>query len=257
MKVHTFEIDLDGRKLTIETGKIAKQAGGSVVVRWGDSVVLVSATSAAKPKPNQGFFPLTCDYREYTYAAGKIPGGYIKREGRPSEKEILTSRMIDRPMRPLFPEGYLNETQIIAMVLSADPDTDPGVLAIVGAGAALAISDIPFHHIVSAVRVGMADGKYVVNSTYTEGRASKLNIIVAATEQGIVMVEAGAQQVSEEEVLGALEHGYACCQKIIEVLKKLVAVSGKTKKTYTAPELNKDLYAAIEKKVRVGLTDAL
>ncbi len=154
MNVHTFEVELDGKKLTLETGKIAKQASGAVVVRMGDSVVLVSACAAPNPKPNQSFFPLTCDYREYTYAAGKIPGGYIKREGRPSEKEILTSRMIDRPMRPLFPEGYLNETQIIAMVLSADPETDPGILGIIGAGAALAISDIPFHHIVSAVRVG-------------------------------------------------------------------------------------------------------
>ena len=189
MKVHTFEVDLDGRKLTIETGKIAKQAGGSVVVRWGDSVVLVTATSATKPKPNQSFFPLTCDYREYTYAAGKIPGGYIKREGRMSEKETLTSRMIDRPMRPLFPEGYLVETQIIAMVLSADPEHDPGILGIVGAGAALAISDIPFHHLVSAVRVGIIDGKFVANPTYTETRASKLNMIVAGSDQGIVMVE--------------------------------------------------------------------
>ncbi len=184
MNVQKFEVDLDGKKLTLETGKIAKQAGGSVVVRMGDSVVLVTACTAAKPKPDQGFFPLTCDYREYTYAAGKIPGGYIKREGRPSEKEILTSRMIDRPMRPLFPEGYLNDTQIIAMVLSADPETDPGVLGIVGAGAALAISDIPFHHLVTAVRVGMVDGKYVANPTYTEGRASKLNIIVAGHRAG-------------------------------------------------------------------------
>src|ERR1700689_4385437 len=140
MKVHTFEIDLDGRKMSIETGKIAKQAGGSVVVRSGDSVVLVTATTAPKPKPNQSFFPLTCDYREYTYAAGKIPGGYIKREGRQSEKETLTSRMMDRPMRPLFPEGYLVEPQIIAMVLSADPELDPGVLGIVGAGAPRGLS---------------------------------------------------------------------------------------------------------------------
>jgi polyribonucleotide nucleotidyltransferase len=257
MNVHTFEVDLDGKKLTLETGKIAKQAAGAVVVRMGDSVVLVSACAAPRPKPNQSFFPLTCDYREYTYAAGKIPGGYIKREGRPSEKEILTSRMIDRPMRPLFPEGYLNETQIIAMVLSADPDTDPGVLGIVGAGAALAISDIPFHHLVSAVRVGLVDGKYIANPTYTEGRASKLNIIVAGTEQGLVMVEAGAQEASEEEVLGALEYGHQCCKKIGEVLKQLVALAGKTKKVYTAPELNRELYAAIEKSVRADLTDAL
>jgi len=257
MNVHTFEVDLDGKKLTLETGKIAKQAGGSVVVRMGDSVVLVSACAAPKPKPNQGFFPLTCDYREYTYAAGKIPGGYIKREGRMSEKETLTSRMIDRPMRPLFPEGYLNETQIIAMVLSADPETDPGILAIVGAGAALAISDIPFHHIVSAVRVGLVDGKYVVNSTYTEGRASKLNIIVASTEQGIVMVEAGAQHATEDEVLGALEFGHQSCNKIADAIRKLVAVAGKTKKVFTPAEVDQELAAAIEKKVRAELTDAL
>src|SRR5215831_18686482 len=205
MNVHTFEVDLDGKKLTLETGKIAKQAAGGVLVRMGDSVVLVTACAAPNPKPNQSFFPLTCDYREYTYAAGKIPGGYIKREGRPSEKEVLTSRMIDRPMRPLFPEGYLNETQVIAMVLSADPEVDPSVLGIVGAGAALAISDVPFHHLVSAVRVGLIDGKYVANPTYSQIATSKLNIIVAATEQGIVMVEAGAKGASEEEVLGALE----------------------------------------------------
>ncbi len=257
MNIHTFEVELDGKKLTLETGKIAKQAGGSVVVRMGDSVVLVSACAAPKPKPNQGFFPLTCDYREYTYAAGKIPGGYIKREGRLSEKEVLTSRMIDRPMRPLFPEGYLNETQIIAMVLSADPETDPGVLAIVGAGAALAISDIPFHHLVSAVRVGLVDGKYVANPTYTEARASKLNIVVAATEQGIVMVEAGAQQASEDEVLGALEHGAECCKKIAGALRQLVAAAGKTKKEFKAPQVNTELQAEIEKKFREELTDAM
>ncbi len=257
MNIHTFEVELDGKKLTLETGKIAKQAGGSVVVRMGESVVLVTACAAPKPKPNQGFFPLTCDYREYTYAAGKIPGGYIKREGRPSEKEVLTSRMIDRPMRPLFPEGYLNETQIIAMVLSADPETDPGVLGIIGAGAALAISDIPFHHLVSAVRVGMVDGKYIACPTYTEARASKLNIIVAATEEGIVMVEAGAQVASEEEVLGALEHGLASCKKITAVLQQLVKAAGKTKKVFTAPAVNAELAAAIDAKFRVELTDAM
>jgi polyribonucleotide nucleotidyltransferase len=257
MNIQTVEVDLDGRKLTIETGKIGKQASGSVVVRFGDSVVFVSACMAPKPKPNQSFFPLTCDYREYTYSAGKIPGGYIKREGRMSEKETLTSRMIDRPLRPLFPEGFLNETQIIAMVLSADPANDPGVLAIVGAGAALAISDIPFSHIVSAVRVGMVDGKYIVNPTYEEGRSAKLNIIVAATPEGICMVESGAQQVSEADVLGALEYGHECVKKIADAVKKLVAVSGKPKKEFVAAELNKELYAAIEKKVRVDLTDAM
>ena len=257
MNVHTFEVDLDGRKLTIETGKIAKQAGGSVVVRQGDSVVLVTATSANNPKPGQGFFPLTCDYREYTYAAGKIPGGYIKREGRQSEKETLTSRMIDRPMRPLFPEGFLCETQIIAMVLSADPDYDPSVLGIIGAGAALAISDVPFHHIASAVRVGMLNGKYVANPSYTETRESKLNIVVAATEEGIVMVEAGAQEVSEEEVIGALEHGLECCRKIAGVVRQLVAAAGKVKKIYVPAEIDQELAARIEKTYRADMTDAL
>src|ERR1700687_1659416 len=166
--LQTVEIDLDGQKITLETGKIAKQAHGSVVVRSGESVVLVTACSNEDPKPNAGFFPLTVDYREYTYSAGKIPGGFIKREGRPSEKEILTSRLIDRPIRPLFPEGFMNESQVIAMVLSADPVRDPSTLAIVGAGAALAISDIPFEHVLAAVRVGTVNGVLVANPTYEE-----------------------------------------------------------------------------------------
>src|SRR5438477_6352631 len=199
--LHTVEIDLDGRKITIETGKIAKQASGAVVVRSGDSVVLVSAVSAEEPKTGASFFPLTVDYREYTYAAGKFPGGFIKREGRPSEKEILTSRLIDRPIRPLFPEGYSRETQVIAMVLSADPERDPATLAIIGAAAALAISDIPFHHILAVVRVGLVKGKMVVNPAYAETREADLSIVVAGTEDGIVMVEAGAEQVSEEFVV--------------------------------------------------------
>src|SRR5579884_2065417 len=172
---HKVEIDLDGRTLTLETGKLAKQANGAVVVRSGDSVVLVTACAADKPKPGASFFPLTVDYREYTYSAGKIPGGFIKREGRPSEKEILTSRLIDRPIRPLFPEGYSHETQVIALVLSADPEYDPGVLAIVGAGAALAISDVPFHHILAGVRVGLINGVYRANPTYDEIKDAKLN----------------------------------------------------------------------------------
>jgi polyribonucleotide nucleotidyltransferase len=254
---HTVEVDLDGRKITFETGKMAKQANGAVVVRSGDSVVLVSACMADKPKANAGFFPLTVDYREYTYAAGKIPGGFIKREGRPSEKEILTSRLIDRPIRPLFPEGLLYETQVIAMVLSADPEQDPNTLAICGAAAALAISDLPFPHILSGVRVGLKDGKYVANPTYTESRESKLNIVVAGTEQGIVMVEAGAQQVSEAEVLGAIEYGHECCKKIADAIRQLVKLTGKTKREFNPPVLDKEVYAAVETAVRVELTDAL
>src|SRR5437868_8416444 len=179
--IHTFEVDLGDRKITLETGRMAKQANGAVVVRSGDSVVLVSACGNEEPKPGAGFFPLTVDYREYTYAAGKIPGGFIKREGRPSEKEVLTSRLIDRPIRPLFPEAYSHETQVIAMVLSADPERDPAPLAILGAGAALAISDIPFHHLLGAVRVGSVNGKLVANPGYEETRTAKLNIVVAGS----------------------------------------------------------------------------
>ena len=255
--MHTFEVDLDGKKITLETGRIARQANGAVVVRSGDSAVLVTACSAEEAKPGAGFFPLTVDYREYTYAAGKIPGGFIKREGRPSEKEILTSRLIDRPVRPLFPDGYLHETQIIAMVLSADPEQDPASLAVVGAGAALAISDIPFAHILGGVRVGMVDGRCVPNPSYSEARESKLNIMVAGTEGGIVMVEAGAQQVSEEDVVQAIEYGHECCRKIGAVIREMVKVAGKPKRIFTPPAINENLYQEIETKVRKQLTDAL
>jgi len=255
--LQTVEIDLDGQKITLDTGKIAKQANGAVLVRSGDTVVLVSACAAEQPKPGAGFFPLTVDYREYTYAAGKFPGGFIKREGRPSEKEILTSRLIDRPIRPLFPEGFMNETQVIAMVLSADPQRDPSTLAIVGAGAALAISDIPFQHVLGGVRVGSVNGKLVPNPSYDETREAKINIVVAGTEEGIVMVEAGAQHASEAEVVEAIEYGHNCCKKIAAGIRELVAKAGKPKWTFTAPEINKDLYAKIEKQIREELTDAL
>ena len=255
--IHTVEVDLGGRKITFETGRMAKQANGAVVVRSGDSVVLVTACMAEQAKPGAGFFPLTVDYREYTYAAGKFPGGFIKREGRMSEKETLTCRLIDRPVRPLFPEGFLNETQIICMVLSADPEQDPNTLAICGAAASLAISDIPFHHVLSGVRVGMRDGQYLANPTYSEGRESKLNIVVAGTEDGIVMVEAGAQQVSEADVLGAIEFGHESCKKIAKGIRELVKLAGKPKREFTSPELDKKLYATIEKAARVELTDAL
>jgi polyribonucleotide nucleotidyltransferase len=210
-----------------------------------------------QPKLNANFFPLTVDYREYTYSAGKFPGGFIKREGRPSEKETLTSRLIDRPVRPLFPEGFSHETQIIAMVMSADPEQDPNSLAICGAGAALAISDLPFPYVLSGVRVGMKDGKYIANPTYTEGRASTLNIVVAGTEEGIVMVEAGAQQVSEADVLGAIEFGHECCKKIAAGIRQLVKLTGKPKFQYAAPEMDQALYDQIAKDVRKDLIDAL
>ncbi|MBV8809745.1 MAG: polyribonucleotide nucleotidyltransferase [Acidobacteriaceae bacterium] len=254
---HTVEIDLYGSKVSIETGKVAKQANGSVIVRSGDSVLLVTACAAEKPKAGASFFPLTVDYREYTYAAGKFPGGFIKREGRPSEKEILTSRLIDRPVRPLFPEGFNCETQIIAMVLSADPQRDPSVLAIIGAGAALAISDIPFHHVLGGVRVGLIGGTYRANPSYDETKDAKLSIVVAGTESGIVMVEAGATEATEAEVVDAIEFGHDCCKKIAAGIRELVKAVGKAKREFTSPEINQEMLNKISDAVRVELSDAL
>jgi polyribonucleotide nucleotidyltransferase len=256
--LHSVEVDLGGgRTITLETGKIAKQANGSVIVRSGESVVLVTACSAPEPKAGANFFPLTVDYREYTYSAGRFPGGFIKREGRMSEKETLTCRLIDRPLRPLFPEGYANETQVIGMVLSADPLRDPSTLAIIGAGAALAISDIPFEHVLAGVRVGLVDGKLTANPSYEETKASKIGIVVAGTEHGIVMVESGAQQATEAEVLAAIEFGHDCCKKIVKAIHELVKKTGKKKRVFTPAPVNNDLYQEIETATRAELKDAM
>src|SRR6516225_12427720 len=200
-------VEVGGRKLTFETGKMARQAHGAVVARYGDTVVLSTACMDSKAT-DKDFLPLTVDYREYTYSAGKIPGGFFKREGRPTEKEILTSRLTDRPMRPLFPESWRNETQIMAMVLSADSANDPDVIAVTAASAAAYCSDLPFNDPIAAVRVGLLDGNLVANPTVAEQKVSKLNIVVAGTDKGIVMVEAGAFEVSEEKVAEALEFGH-------------------------------------------------
>ena len=181
-----------GKRLTFETGRLAKQASGSVVVTQGDNMVLATAVAAPEPKEGLDFFPLTVDYREYTYAGGRIPGGFIKREGRPSEREVLTCRQIDRPIRPMFPKNFRNETQVIALVLSADKDNDPDVVGINAAGAALALSDIPFGGPIGAVRVGQVNGEFIVNPSYAERLESKLNITVVATKDGVVMIESGA-----------------------------------------------------------------
>ena len=256
--LHSVEVDLGGGQIiTLESGKMAKQANGSVIVRSGDSVVLVTACTDPEPKPGAGFFPLTVDYREYTYSAGRFPGGFIKREGRPTEKEILTSRLIDRPIRPLFPEGYAHETQVIGMVLSADPQRDPSTLAIIGAGASLAISDIPFQHVLGGVRVGLVDRKLIVNPTYEETKVSKVNIVVAGTEEGIVMVESGAQQATEDEVLSAIEFGHACCKKLAAGIRELMRKCGKPRRDYAPPEVNHALYNQISASIRPELQDAL
>ena len=200
--MHRVEMPLGRYTLSLETGRMAKQADGAVVVRLGDTVVLATACAQSEPRIGVDFLPLTVDYRENTYAAGKIPGGFFKREGRPNEKEILTSRMIDRPLRPLFPEGYNCETQVIGLLLSADLENDSDTLAIIGASTALYLSDIPFDSPIAAVRVGFWDGQFVVNPTSTELRAkSRLNLLVAGTEDGIVMVESGAAEISESEMV--------------------------------------------------------
>ncbi len=254
---YSSEIDLGTCTISLETGKVAKQANGAVVVRSGDSVVLVTACMAPEPKPGASFFPLTVDYREYTYAAGKFPGGFIKREGRPSEKEILTSRLIDRPIRPLFPEGFSHETQVIAMVLSADPQRDPGPLAIIGAAAALALSDIPFPEVLSGIRISLVKGQMVALPTYDEQREAKLSITVAGTETGMVMVEAGAQGASEAEVLDAIDFGHACCKKIIAGIRSLMAQAGKPKMAFTPAPLDQKLYDAMAAQYRAELADVL
>ncbi len=254
---HKVEIDLDGKIITLETGKVAKQANGAVIVRSGDNVVFVSACANDEPRVGINFFPLTVDYREYTFAAGRFPGGFIKREGRPSEKEILTCRMIDRPIRPLFPAGFQCETQIIGNVLSVDTEHDPQPLAIIGTAAALAVSDIPFPQYLGAVTVAHADGDMIANPSYEEAKASTLNITVAGTEAGIVMVEAGANEATEDEVVRAIEYGHRCCIKVIEGIKKLRELAGKPKREFQAPEVNEDLHAEIDKKYREDLADAL
>ncbi len=252
---HEVRIDLGRTQLTMETGKLAKQAGGAVFVRSGDTAVLATACANQEPREGIDFFPLTVDYREYTYSAGKIPGGYFKREGRPSEKETLTSRLIDRPIRPLFAEGFRSETQVVAIVMSADTDNDPDVLGLVGASAALYISDIPFHTPIAAVRVGMVGGQLVVNPSYTERAESLLNIVVAAGEQGIVMVEAGAQQVSEDVVLDALQFGHEQCRKIIAGIKELRDKAGAPKREVTVPVSDQALYAEVRGKYYDRLKD--
>jgi len=254
---HTVEIDVGERTIRLETGRLAKQAGGAVLVSCGDARVLVTATAADSPREGISFFPLTVDYREYTYSAGRIPGGYIKREGRPSEKEVLTSRLIDRPLRPNFPAGYRNETQVIALVLSADPLFDPAVLAMVGASAALAISPIPFPNILGAVRVSHVEGQWLVNAGYERANGEDLGIVVAASEEGIVMVEAGAEGVDESTVVEAIQAGHEACRKVIAGIRELASKAGKPKLEFEAPSIDESLKKEIEEKYAGELADAL
>ncbi|MGA3012091.1 MAG: polyribonucleotide nucleotidyltransferase [Terracidiphilus sp.] len=258
MSKHEVAVELaGGKRLVFETGRMAKQASGAALVTTGETVVL--ATAVASPEAREGidFFPLTVDYREYTYAGGRIPGGFIKREGRPSEKEVLTCRQIDRPIRPLFPDGFRNETQVIALVFSADKENDPDVVGINAAACALALSDIPFSATVGAVRVGRVKGEFVINPTYSERAETTVNIMVVGHKDGIVMIESGAKEESEETILAAIEFGHTEIKKIVAAIDELVALAGKPKRAFTAPEFDETYFAELKAKIEVRLKDAL
>jgi polyribonucleotide nucleotidyltransferase len=231
---HTVSIDVNGHPLSLETGKVAKQADGAVVVRYGGSMVLATCVAAKSAKEAQDFFPLTVEYRERAYAGGRIPGGYFKREGAPVKKEILTSRLIDRPIRPLFPDGFRNEVQVICLVVSGDPEHDPDVLAMNGASAALCLSGIPFDGPVGAVRVGRVDGTFVANPTTSDQSRSPLELVIAGTEDAVLMVEAGASEVPEEIMLEAIAFGHAECRRLARAQKDLLAQAAKPRWAFDA-----------------------
>jgi polyribonucleotide nucleotidyltransferase len=242
--------------LTIETGEIARQAGGAALVSLGDTVVLVTAVGAKSAKPGQDFFPLTVDYQEKTYAAGKIPGGFFKREGRPSEKETLTSRLIDRPIRPLFPDGFYNEIQVIATVMSVDPEIDPDIPAMIGASTALCLSGLPFNGPIGAARVGYVDGQLVLNPTKTELTTSALNLVVAGTEAAVLMVESEANELPEEVMLGAVVFGHQQQQAAIELIHALVEEAGKPMWDWQAPAKDEAMIAKISAAAEADLRAA-
>jgi polyribonucleotide nucleotidyltransferase len=250
-------IKLGERELTVETGRVAKQADGSVVIRYGDTMLLVAAVGAPTPREGVDFFPLTVEYRESNYAAGRIPGNYFRREGRPNEKEILTSRLIDRPCRPLFAEGYRNETQVIASVISADPDNNPDVVAITGASCALYLSDIPFLNPIAGVRIGLIEGRYIVNPTYDEVRESRLNLIVAGSEEAIVMVEAGATEVSEEIMVEALMVAHKEINRLCRWQKELFKALDIQKREVEPVQLDQEMLTEIAEKYSERLREAL
>jgi len=238
-----MQIDIHGQPFSIETGKVAKQADGSVVVRFGDTMVLATVVASKTAKENQDFFPLTVEYRERAYAGGRIPGGYFKREGAPAKKEVLTCRLIDRPIRPLFPDGFRNEVQVICLVISGDTSNDPDVLAMNGASAALCLSGIPFAGPVGAVRVGLVDNQFVANPTTAQQDASQLELVVAGTEDGVLMVEAGAREVSEDRMLEAIAFGHEQCKRLARMQKDLAAKAGKPRWAFD-PNAGRDLELA-------------
>ncbi len=243
--IKKVEVDFHGRPLSIEVGRVARQASGSALISFGESVILVTAVSARKASPGLDFFPLTCDFQERTFAAGKIPGGFFKREGRPTEREVLTSRLIDRPIRPLFPSGFRCETQVIATVLSHDKENDPDVVSLTGASAALHVSDIPFQGPIAAVRLGRVDGSFVLNPTYEQMERSDLQLIVAGTRDGLVMVEGGAKNLPDDVMLEALFTAHEGMQPLIDLQEQLREAVGKPKREVTPPEINEALWSKV------------
>jgi len=241
----TKQLELNGRTLTIETGRMAKQADGSVTVRYGDTMVLVAAVGADEPRQGIDFFPLTVEYREQAYAAGRIPGGFFKREGRPRDKEILSARMIDRPIRPLFPDGFRNEVQIFCSVISADQENDADILGMIGASAALSISDVPFSGPIAAVRVGHVDGQYVCNPTFQQLENSRMDVVVCGSRESITMIEAGAREVSEDEIAGAIEFAHAEIKRIVALQDELVRECGKPKREVAPVAIDPALEAKV------------
>ena len=251
------EIDIDGKLISIEAGDLARQAGGAVIVRQGDTMLLVTATMAGQAREGIDFFPLTVDYREKTYAAGKIPGNFFRREARPGDIETLTCRLIDRPIRPLFPKAFKNETQVVALVISHDQTNPPDVNAITGASAALMISDIPFETPIAGARISRVDGKLIFNPTYEDTANSDLNLVMAGTADGIVMVEAGANEASEDAMMAALEFGHERIKQLIEIQIKLRGLLGKEKLVVEAPQVDEELKSKIHEKTAAKLTEAM
>ncbi len=242
--------------VTLETGHVARQADGAVMVTMADTVVLVTAVARKEVKPGQAFFPLTCNYQEKFYAAGRIPGGFFKREGRPTEKETLTSRLIDRPLRPLFPNGFMNETQVIATVMSSNPEVDADIPALIGASAALSIAGVPFGGPIGAVRVGFIDGEYVINPTQTQLETSRLDLVVAGTSKAVLMVESEADLLSEDEMLGAVSFGHQQMQVAIKAIEELATEAGKPKWDWQAPEKPAGLADKVSELAKAGLEKA-
>ena len=255
--MHTTEVNVGRSPLIIETGKLAKQADGAVTVRYGDTVVIVTACAASQAREGIDFLPLTVDYREYAYASGRIPGGFFKREAKPTEKEVLTSRLIDRPLRPLFPEGWGRETQVIAFLLSADPENDSDVLALTGASAALSISSIPFSKPIAAVRVGFVEDEIVINPTFSERKLSDLDLIIAGSSDAIMMVEAGAKEVTEDTMLKALEEGHAAIRQIVAEIEKMASAIGKQKTEVVGKSIDPTIKSELESQVLIPLAEAM